>query len=288
MWTFPSRAIRATSGPIWKTARVTVFDRATEVSRFIRPYERFRGAFSGPFDLSTVAYRFNWDSPIAFAPFVRSGARDEAASSGGSAGTSLRDPRDRGETWTRDQPRSHAQHQGTSAALGRPARQRRVGRGVLRYDALIEGSPLDRGEIWVGTDDGYAQMTRDGGAHGRTSPAGNAGVRAHRSSRTLAARRGNGVRRRGQPSHGRLRAVRIRDARLRLNLGEDRQRTAAPINTSARSGPTFATRTCSLPARRAGMWISLDAGAHWQDFRSEPADRLRCATSAYNRSSTIS
>ena len=48
---------------------VLVFDKQTQSSRFILPYNAFPGSFLGPFDLSKAKYRFNWDSPIAFAPW---------------------------------------------------------------------------------------------------------------------------------------------------------------------------------------------------------------------------
>lgn len=37
----------------------------------------------------------------------------------------------------------------------------------------IEGSTIDKGEIWVGTDDGYVQLSRDYGKHWtNVTPAG--------------------------------------------------------------------------------------------------------------------
>jgi photosystem II stability/assembly factor-like uncharacterized protein len=148
---------------------LTVFDTTTEVTRFIRPYDAFPGSFLGPFDLSSVPYRFNWDSPIAFAPWpfeagscARSALGEKSVLWFG--GNVIFQSCNRGATWTAISPdltRNIKEHQTPS---GGPLAKDVSGAEYSDTILYIEGSSIDRGEIWVGTDDGYAQMTRDGGA----------------------------------------------------------------------------------------------------------------------------
>ena len=74
----------------------------------------------------------------------------------------------------------------------RPAARSRYDVSGAEYSdtiLYIEGSPLIKGEIWVGTDDGLVQLTRDGGAHWQNvTPPGVAAVRALRDGRAVAAR----------------------------------------------------------------------------------------------------
>ena len=134
-----------------------VYDRKAQTSRFIRPYDAFPGSFLGPFDLSKAAYRFNWDSPIAFAPWD-----GHLAWFGGNV---VFQSDDRGEHWTAISPdltRNVKAHQEPS---GGPLAKDVSGAEYSDTILYIEGSQLNKGEIWVGTDDGLVQMTRDGGAH---------------------------------------------------------------------------------------------------------------------------
>ena len=159
MWTVPDPI---DPNYIWadlEDGAVTLFDRRTGISRFIRPYDSFPGSFLGPFDLSKAAYRFNWDSPIAFAPWD-----GHVAWFGGNV---VFQTTDRGETWrpiSPDLTRNIKEHQLPS---GGPLAKDVSGAEYSDTILYIEGSSLDQGEIWVGTDDGYVQLTRDGGAHWR-------------------------------------------------------------------------------------------------------------------------
>ena len=112
--------------------------------------------FNG-FAIDKCTYRFNWDSPIAFAPWdphvVWYGGNVVFQSS------------DEGRHWVPISPdltlniKSHQQPSGGPINLDIS--------GAETSDTIldIEGSPLRRGEIWVGTDDGLVQLSRDGGKH---------------------------------------------------------------------------------------------------------------------------
>ena len=101
-------------------------------------------------------YRFNWNTPIAFSPHEEGtlyfGAQKLLVS------------RDRGESWTEISP---------DLTTNDPRRQRQKESGGLTTDNstaennttiyAISESPVERGVIWVGTDDGLVQVTRNGG-----------------------------------------------------------------------------------------------------------------------------
>lgn len=152
MWAVPDPA---DPNFIWadlEDGRVAVFDRRRQTSRFVMPYFDFA---KNDFNIADRQYRFNWDSPIAFAPWD-----PHVAWYGGNV---VFQTTDRGEHWAAISP---------DLTLNLKEHQQPSG-GPLAYDVSgaefsdtilsVEGSPLTKGEIWVGTDDGLVQLTRDGG-----------------------------------------------------------------------------------------------------------------------------
>ena len=128
-------------------------NRENEASALVRPYDL--GA--GDLKLSDLKYRFNWTSPIAISP------KDSSEVYLG--GNVLFRSKDAGAHWTP-----------ISGDLTRNDKSKQVltGGPILldlssaeNYDTIlsISISPLDPNVIWVGTDDGCVQVTRDGGAH---------------------------------------------------------------------------------------------------------------------------
>ena len=70
---------------------------------------------------------------------------------------------DRGQTWTVISPdltRNEKAHQGPGGA---PITNEGAGGEVYNTIYYIAPSPHDSSTIWVGTDDGLVQLTRDGG-----------------------------------------------------------------------------------------------------------------------------
>jgi photosystem II stability/assembly factor-like uncharacterized protein len=144
---------------VWSDSQdgsLALYDRTSQRNTTIQPW--FPTAAEA-FDSSLGKYRFNWSSPIAFAPWdphtVWFGGNVVFATS------------DRGVTWqpispdlTRDD-KAHQQPSGGPLAFDVS--------GAEYSDTIldIEGSTLARGEIWVGTDDGLVQVTRDGGTRWR-------------------------------------------------------------------------------------------------------------------------
>ncbi len=101
--------------------------------------------------------RFNWNAPIHMS------RHEKGAIYFGSQ--HLHRSYDRGESWETISP---------DLTTDDPERQRQMESGGLTIDNstaennatlfTISESPLDENVIWVGTDDGYVQVTRDGGA----------------------------------------------------------------------------------------------------------------------------
>ncbi|MEM9663519.1 MAG: hypothetical protein AAF970_01215 [Bacteroidota bacterium] len=102
-------------------------------------------------------FRFNWNSPLVLSP-----TNPRTVYVGGSH---LFVSEDRGETWriispdlTRNDPARR--NSTTSGGLTKDAT------GAENYHTIytVDPSVLDPALIWVGTDDGFVQVTRDGGA----------------------------------------------------------------------------------------------------------------------------
>ncbi|QXD15853.1 hypothetical protein GQ464_002575 [Rhodocaloribacter litoris] len=100
--------------------------------------------------------RFNWNAGFAVDPF------DPATIYYGSQ--FVHKSTDRGDTWEIISP---------DLTTNDPEKQRQLESGGLTYDVTqaenfttiltIAPSPIERGVLWVGTDDGNVQLTRDGG-----------------------------------------------------------------------------------------------------------------------------
>jgi photosystem II stability/assembly factor-like uncharacterized protein len=101
-------------------------------------------------------YRFNWNTPIHLSP-TQKGTIYYASQF-------LFRSKDRGESWERISP---------DLTTNDPARQRQAESGGLTLDNstaenhctifTIAESPKNPNVVWVGTDDGHVQVTRDGG-----------------------------------------------------------------------------------------------------------------------------
>lgn len=125
---------------------VTRFDKETGHKRTIRPTHPDKDVF----------LRFNWNAAIAQSP------HDAATIYYGSQ--FLHKSTDRGETWEIISP---------DLTTNDPEKQKQQETGGLTYDITgaenhttiiaIAPSPVDKDVIWVGTDDGNVQVTRDGG-----------------------------------------------------------------------------------------------------------------------------
>jgi photosystem II stability/assembly factor-like uncharacterized protein len=244
---------------IWtdlQDGRVAIYDRKRATNRFVLPYYDFA---KNDFNVGDRKYRFNWDSPVAFAPWD-----GHVAWYGGNV---VFQTTDRGEHWTPISP---------DLTLNLKEHQRPAG-GPLAYDVSgaeysdtilsIEGSPLVKGEIWVGTDDGLVQLTRDGGAHWQNvTPAG---VAPFGRAETVAP---------SPIASGMAYAIvdrhRSGDYAPYLFVTQDYGKTwtksvnGLPGNEYARTvRPDSVVPNLVYAGTERGIYVSYDAGAHWQSLR---------------------
>ncbi|MDE2480694.1 MAG: hypothetical protein KGN02_00715 [bacterium] len=238
---------------------IVIFNRKTEASRFVRPYDAFPGSFLGPFDLSKAKYRFNWDSPIAFAPWD--------GHIGWFGGNVVFQSTDRGEHWSVISPdltRNVKAHQQPS---GGPLAKDVSGAEYSDTILYIEGSQLDKGEIWVGTDDGLVQMTRDAGANWENvTPPGT--PEYARVETTAPSPLAAGTAYVAADNH------RMGDYAPYAFVTHDYGKTWKKIVNGLPSDqyvrtirPDIHNPSLVYAGTENGLWISYDGGDHWKNFR---------------------
>ncbi len=133
------------------TGQVYLFNEGTKQIYEVSPDAESNGE-TAPRNLR---YRWNWDSPLAF-------TSDGKALLGGNV---VFESGDRGQNWTVISPdltRNDPSKQGNSGGpIGNDLS------GAENYDTIlyIATTPLDDAMIWVTTDDGLVQVTRDRGSH---------------------------------------------------------------------------------------------------------------------------
>ena len=148
-------------GTIWR------FDLARGEQRFIRPTATpVEGqAPNGPPNVRPATpagepYRFNWNPPLVLSPHdsrtVYFGAHRLFIS------------RDRGDSWTATPDLTGAPDRAAMTIMGIPNADPMTARndGVGQYGTIVSiaESPVEPGVLWVGTDNGRLQLSRDGGA----------------------------------------------------------------------------------------------------------------------------
>lgn len=144
----------------------------TNEVRTVTPYLRDQNVV----DPRNLKYRFNWETPIAFDPFDGRIVY--------TAANVLFRTRDAGQSWKAISPdltRNNRAHEVVSGGLTLDGTGAETSETIL----YIELSKIRRGELWVGTDDGYVQLTLNGGASWRNvTPSG---IRAYGRFASLAA-----------------------------------------------------------------------------------------------------
>ncbi|HJQ20134.1 MAG TPA: glycosyl hydrolase [Gemmatimonadaceae bacterium] len=127
------------------------FDRDTRLSRNVMAWP----ALSLAQPTNTLRYRFNWSAPIATSPNDRNVIYH--------GGNVLFRSSDRGNTWTTISPDLTRNDPNTQGFGGTPITNEGAGGEVYNTIYYIAESEKAPGMIWVGTDDGLVQLTRDGG-----------------------------------------------------------------------------------------------------------------------------
>ncbi|MEQ1606875.1 MAG: glycosyl hydrolase [Pyrinomonadaceae bacterium] len=106
-------------------------------------------------DAKDMKYRYNWNAPIVW---------DKHDNSFYHGSQYVLKTSDMGKTWKEISPdltRNEKEKQGKG---GGPFTNEAVGAENYGTLAYIMVSPLEKGVVWTGSDDGYVQLTRDGGA----------------------------------------------------------------------------------------------------------------------------
>jgi photosystem II stability/assembly factor-like uncharacterized protein len=130
---------------------LTEYDMTTRFSRDVRPYPTVGLAESS----AAMKYRFNWSTPVITSPHDRS-----VIYYGGNV---LFRSADRGQSWTVVSPDLTRNDKAKQGWGGEPITNEGAGGEVYGTIYYITESPHEAGTIWVGTDDGLVQLTRDGG-----------------------------------------------------------------------------------------------------------------------------
>ncbi len=202
-------------------------------------------------------YRFNWTAPI-----VVSQHDDNVIYHGGNV---LFRSRDRGQSWdpiSPDLTKDDTTRQGWG---GVPITNEGAGGEVYGTIIVIRESPHDAGTIYVGTDDGLVQLTRDGGTTWRNVTPPDAGdgltseieVSPHDAGTVYVAFRRD---RMGDPTPLAFRSTDYGRTWTRITSG---LRDGEPVRV-VREDPE--RRNLLYAGTETGVWISFDGGARWQTF----------------------
>jgi photosystem II stability/assembly factor-like uncharacterized protein len=135
-----------------QNSSMAAFNRVSEQSRDMEPYpEDFVGE-----GVAKLKYRFDWDSAFAVSP-----ENPAVLYIGGNV---VFESDDHGHTWKAISPDLTRNDKTKQQSSGGPVIKDNSGAEVYDTILVVAPSPTDAKTIWVGTDDGEVQLTRDGGA----------------------------------------------------------------------------------------------------------------------------
>ncbi|MBI2407758.1 MAG: glycosyl hydrolase [Gemmatimonadetes bacterium] len=228
-------------------------DTQTDLSRQIMPYPALN--LTEPSD--QTRYRYNWTAPI-----VVSQHDGRVVYHGGNV---LFKTSDRGKHWTPISPDLTRNDKATQGLGGGPITNEGAGGEIYNTIVTISESPKDANVLWVGTDDGLVQVTRDGGkTWTNVTPAGvGEGLSNHidasphdAGTAYLAYRRD----RRGEYSPYAFKTTDYGKTWTKISAG---LRDGEPVR-SVRADPARAGLLYA--ATETGVYVSFNDGASWQPF----------------------
>ncbi|HVN68677.1 MAG TPA: hypothetical protein VMU38_03360 [Candidatus Binatia bacterium] len=249
---------------IWSDSQdgsLFIYNRVTQDGWSAQPYVQTGRESWTP---ATSKYRFNWESPIAFAPWRAPGNKVI----GWYGGSVVFQTTDRGRSWTPISPDLTRNIKAHQVAAGGPIANDVSGAEYNDTILDIEASQVARGEIWVGTDDGLVQLTRDGGKHWTnvTPPGAPQLARfATVAPSTLADGTAYTI------ADGHYTGDAAPYAFVTHDFGKTWTKivTGLPSDQWARAiRPDIRDRNLVYLGTEEGIWISFDGGAHWQSFQN--------------------
>lgn len=230
----------------------TRYDRSTGRSEAIDPW------WEAPGLPKVVKERWNWTTPIAMSP------HDSRVLYLGS--NHLWRSLDRGATWSQVSPDLTRHDPKTLVVAGGPITREATGAETYATIFAIAESPLAKGTLWVGSDDGMLHLTRDGGAHwtdvsppfGEFTRVSSIEPSPHAAGTAYVAANRN----------------MLDDYAPYLYKTTDFGKTWSRI-TDGIPVDEFTRVIREDPVRKGllyagterGVWVSLDDGAHWQSLR---------------------
>lgn len=228
-------------------------DQQTWLSRDIMPWPEMN--LTEPTD--KTRYRFNWTAPI-----LVSQHDDNVVYHGGNV---LFRTRDRGQSWAPVSPDLSRNDKSRQGWGGTPITNEGAGGEVYGTIVVIGESPHDASTMYVGTDDGLVQLTRDGGANWSNVTPNAAGdglvneleVSPHDAATVYVAFRRDRV---GDPSPHVFRSTDYGRSWTRLVNG---LREGEPVRV-VREDPE--RRGLLYAGTETGVYLSFDGGARWQPF----------------------
>ena len=233
-------------------------DTRTTESRFIRPY----------FKEGDPPYRFQWNSPVIIS------AHDHNTIYYG--GNFLFKSTDRGDTWTKlGGDLTTGVDRGKLPILGKVGDKDTLSRndGVQDYPTIttVSESPASSSVLWVGTDDGNLQVSRDGGQTWKNVSDRVPGVpKGTYVSRVVAARASEGA------AYVTFDGHRSNDFSVYLFMTTDYGETWTSISNGlpANRGTLHVIRehprnpNLLFAGTEYGVFVSFDRGANWQSLKA--------------------
>ena len=250
-WAFSDPADADYAYAEYQGGKISRYRKSTGESRDIRPLPR-----TGEPD-----FRFNWNAPIAMSP--------NHPGTVYLGGQFLFRSRDHGESWDRISP---------DLTTNDPARQHQELSGGLtidnsdaeKYETIytIAESPKNGEVIWAGTDDGNVQITRDGGKHWTKVVKNITGLPPSTWVSTIEASHFDPA-----VAYATFDGHAGGDMKTYVYRTKDYGKTWTSLSTSELNGYAHVVREDLVNANllfvgtEFGLFISLDGGAHWAQFK---------------------
>ena len=232
------------------------FDKTAMQARVISPWP---DTYSG-LGAESYKYRGAWVAPVAVSTLEPNALY---------FGTQyLMKTEDGGQTWAQVSPDLTRNDKSKQVPSGQPVTRDNAGTEVYDTIASIAESPRVKGEIWVGTDDGYVWLTRDGGAHWTNVSASIPNLPAWaRINNVEPSPQDDGSAYIVAENH------KLGDRRPYLYMTRDFGAHWTSI-TGDLPGDSYARMIREDPVRdhmlyvgtENGLWLSYDDGAHWQSL----------------------